>query len=348
MNIAIIHQKYTASGGMESYLMDLLKGFSAQGDHITLYVYQVNPNMPKTGITVHRMPLSFLPRRWRRYAFWRKLNATFNRHDFDLVISLTRTDCQDISVCGGTHLGMINRIPRHFRDRLIHDRIETGFERRMLKKVPHIMAHSKIIAQELKRYYTFDYKKISVLYPPIDTQRFKPQTSNTIKSTQEKYKLDPKKLNLLFPSSGHERKGLNELLEAFEQLSDQYQLYLVGTPTKKDLPKNVHFLGYINDLAPLYAAANYTILPSYYEPFGLVVPESLACLTPVIVTKHLGASELLTEKEAVILPDNNPATLIQAIKNLPLHMTIEPGFPERHQLTIEQHINAIKKLKRAH
>lgn len=349
MKIAIIHQKYTTSGGMESYLMDLLKGFSEQSDRITLYVYKVNPKiLKKKGVDIHCTPLSFLPRRWRRYVFWQKLNTTFNKNDFDLSISLTRTACQDISVCGGTHLGMIHCMSRHFRDRMIHDRIENSFEKCMLKKVPNIIAHSNRIADELIQYYNVPLKKLKVLHPPSDVEKFKPIDQATIRMIGDKYAIDSQKLNLLFPSVGHHCKGLTQLLTAFEQLPNTYQLYLVGARPRKRLPKNVHFLGYIKNLAPLYAAMNYTILPSNYEAYGLVVAESLACLTPVILTAQVGIGELLTKEEAIIIPDNKPETLCQTIQNLPSNITIEPGFAVRQQLTIEQHINAIKTLKRAH
>jgi glycosyltransferase involved in cell wall biosynthesis len=348
MKIAIIHQKYAQGGGMESYLLDLLKGFSEQGDSVSLFVYRLYSQMPKKeGLNVHRMPLAWLPRRWRRYAFWAQLDRTFDRSAFDLSISLTRSSCQDISVCGGTHLGMIHQTPRRSaRNRWIHDRIETRFEQRMLQKVPHIMAHSRLIAEELKRFYTFNTDKISILYPPINTEKYKPQSHALIQATQTHYQIDSQKINFLFPSIGHARKGLPELLQTFSRLSNHYQLYLAGTAFSQKLPNNVHHLGYIKNLAPLYAAVNYTILPSHYEPFGLIVPESLACLTPVIVTDCLGAAELLTEKEGVIMPNNDVDTLVHTIKNLPQEKReIAPDFAHKHRLTILQHIDDIKAMK---
>jgi glycosyltransferase involved in cell wall biosynthesis len=347
MKIAIIHQKYTKGGGMESYLMDLLHGFLAQGDRVTIYVYKQDRTIPaQSHLDIRCTSLSFLPRRWRRYFFWSKLNTVFNRTDFDLSISLTRTACQDISICGGTHLGMLHQVRnRHLLNRLFHDKIENNFEKYMLRKVPRIIAHSKIIADELHRHYAVPLKKISVLYPPINREKFKPISQDVIQKARDQYSINSRRINFLSPSVGHHCKGLTQLLSAFSSLSDHYQLYLAGSRPRQQLPANVHFVGYVNNLAPLYAAVNYTILPSNYEAFGLVVAESLACLTPVVITAQVGAAELVTKKEAVILPDNQPKTLIQVIKQLPFSMPIEPSFVIRHQLTIDQHINAIKKIK---
>jgi glycosyltransferase involved in cell wall biosynthesis len=347
MKIGIIHQKYALSGGMESYLFALLKGFAAQGDEVSLYVYhidrrldRVNPSFPRS---MKRIPLSWLPRRWRRYVFWSTVNRQFDRHAFDLSISLTRSSCQSISVCGGTHLGMLHHTERRsLRNRWIHDAIETKFEQRMLRTVPAIMAHSQLIAEELKHYYHVNEKKISVLYPPINIEKFHPKGKQAIQAVRRKYHIRENHINFLFPSAGHKRKGLLELLKVFRQLPKHYRLYIAGTAPTQPLPDNVRYLGYVHDLAPVYASVNYTILPAHYEPFGLVVPESLACLTPVIVTKHLGAAELLSKKESIILPCNRADTLLNMLKHIPQRIRVEPGFAVKHQLTIEQHIDAVK------
>jgi hypothetical protein len=61
------------------------------------------------------------------------------------------------------------------------------------------------------------------------------------------------------------------------------------------LEENVKMLGYVkNELLPLlYNAADITIVPSYSEGAPLVIPESLACGTPVIATNVGGNPEYL-------------------------------------------------------
>ena len=43
-----------------------------------------------------------------------------------------------------------------------------------------------------------------------------------------------------------------------------------------------------------YNAADYTILASYYEPFGLVGIESVLCGTPVLLADAIGCTEVLS------------------------------------------------------
>ena len=68
---------------------------------------------------------------------------------------------------------------------------------------------------------------------------------------------------------------------------------------------------YVDDMASLYSAVDYVVLPSHYEPFGLVVAESLESGTPVVVTASVGAAEILGEEDGVVIPDNHPLTFLK-------------------------------------
>jgi glycosyltransferase involved in cell wall biosynthesis len=53
----------------------------------------------------------------------------------------------------------------------------------------------------------------------------------------------------------------------------------------------VRFLGFVNQsgLPETYRASDILVLPSEYEPFGLVVNEAMLCRCPVIVSDRVGA-----------------------------------------------------------
>ena len=62
----------------------------------------------------------------------------------------------------------------------------------------------------------------------------------------------------------------------------------------------VRFLGFVNQsrLPGVYRAADILVLPSEYEPFGLVVNEAMLCGRPVIVSDRVGAKyDLVREGE---------------------------------------------------
>ncbi len=327
-------------------MLALIKGFLAAGDTVHIYTYAVDRRLAASlPCIVHEIPLPWLPRRWRKYAFLRRCHRQFNRDDYDLSLSLTRTDCQDISVCGGIHPAMMQQVQRILPFPWPHDIMETAFEKKMVATVPIIMAHSQSIAQEIIHYYGGDGKKIVVLYPPIDTDIFVPSSHQLVQETWDRFKISPHKISFLFPSSGHTRKGLPELIQAFSQLDPhRYELLVAGSPLPKKTPAIIRYIGYIANLAPIYSAVNYTILPSHYEPFGLVIPESLQCGTPVITTRTVGAAELLSEHDGVVMENNHPETIAATIRGLSAGLSVAPDFAGRKRLNISSHITDVKAL----
>jgi D-inositol-3-phosphate glycosyltransferase len=79
----------------------------------------------------------------------------------------------------------------------------------------------------------------------------------------------------------------------------------------------VTFVGRIEQkhLPPYYSAADVLVMPSYYESFGLVGLESLACGTPVVATEVGAMRSILRQGETgQIVPHADPRSLAQAIE----------------------------------
>ena len=74
-----------------------------------------------------------------------------------------------------------------------------------------------------------------------------------IKHTQKQYKISNSKTTLLFPSTGHKRKGLNFIIEALKQLpEDQFECLIAGNcPKNANLPNNIKYIGYIKNGAQI-------------------------------------------------------------------------------------------------
>jgi 1,2-diacylglycerol 3-alpha-glucosyltransferase len=96
-----------------------------------------------------------------------------------------------------------------------------------------------------------------------------------------------------------EEKNLARLIKAFQKakLSEDWSLKLVGGgPLKEELQKLVagndriilsDWLSY-NELPNLYASASFFILPSVFEPWGLVVNEAMSAGLPIALSKQCG------------------------------------------------------------
>jgi glycosyltransferase involved in cell wall biosynthesis len=97
-------------------------------------------------------------------------------------------------------------------------------------------------------------------------------------------------------------KGPSDLLEAFARanVADSYLVFAGDGPMRGSLETRaaqlgiedrVRFLGFINQsqLPSVYRASDLLVLPSHYEPFGLVVNEAMLCVLPVAVSDRVGA-----------------------------------------------------------
>ncbi|CAL7964211.1 Glycosyl transferase group 1 [Gammaproteobacteria bacterium] len=346
MKIAIVHHQYAKrGGGMESYLFDLLAGFARLGDTTTVFTYRVDKNAPRDQaqeIICDR--LSWCPKFIRKFSFIHRINKQFNRTKFDLSLNLTRTASQDIAVCGGTHRGYLKHLGKKSN---LKDYLEIYFEQKSFVQTPHIIVHSQLLKNEIVDLYNIDAKKVHLLHPPIDTVKFCHSLKARQKDLATRFNIDPHKTTLLFPSTGHKRKGWLELLSAMRMMpQDQIELLVVGKPISHNLPnKNIRYLGFVDNMAELYAAVDFTILPAHYEPFGLVAIESVQCGTPVIISAYVGAKDLLSESESIVLDQVTPENIVTAVEQArQKQFHIIPNFAETKGLTVDAHITNIKKI----
>lgn len=73
-----------------------------------------------------------------------------------------------------------------------------------------------------------------------------------------------------------------------------------------------------HDVLPLYyAAADICVVPSHYEPFGLVAVEAMACGTPVIASNVGGLKfTVVPEETGLLVPPQDPNAFAQAIDRI--------------------------------
>ena len=72
-----------------------------------------------------------------------------------------------------------------------------------------------------------------------------------------------------------------------------------------------------SDLPIYYAAANVCVVPSHYEPFGLVAIEAMACRTPVVASSVGGLQfTVVPEITGLLAPPQDEAAFAQAIDRI--------------------------------
>lgn len=127
-------------------------------------------------------------------------------------------------------------------------------------------------------------------------------------------------------------KGINELVEAFARLNEEYpntRLLLVG-PEERELdplkPETlakiescdcIDAVGSQKDVRPWLAASDVLVFPSYREGFPNVVIEAGAMCLPSIVTDINGSREIIIDgRNGLIIPSHNADAIYQTMKRL--------------------------------
>lgn len=165
-------------------------------------------------------------------------------------------------------------------------------------------------------------KENQLVYAPhaIDNNRFAydddvfQQERNQFKA---KFGLKKDDLIILYVGKLESRKNPMFLVELMRNLrSQQIKLIVVGNgPLKTDLifkfknENRVIFSDFINQkwIPNLYKQANFLILPSKSETWGLALNESLACGTPIIASdKCGGAIDLVNASNGYLINVDNP------------------------------------------
>lgn len=165
----------------------------------------------------------------------------------------------------------------------------------------------------------------------IDTAHFNPELFPIHGRPQLREELNLAEDDFVFIFVGRlvTDKGINELLQAFQQLSQQNskaKLLLVGfleteldplSEASLDILKsntNIVFAGFQKDVRPYFSMADALAFPSYREGFPNVVMQAGAMGVPGIVSDINGCNEIIIEEEnGLIIPAKNTDALYRAM-----------------------------------
>ncbi|WP_181969867.1 glycosyltransferase family 4 protein [Paraburkholderia sp. DHOC27] len=315
MKIGLSSNALKHSGGLERYAMDLVRGFTAAGLRLAFFARRFDMSVPESRmVEPHRINVSFLPGKLRDTWFSWRLRRARRAAKVDVLIGCNRVDSSEIAICGGTHLGFLRAIGRT-PTRSDHWQIE--LERRQYEQARVIVAHSQLMHDELRELYAVPEAKIRVLCPPVDGARFAPVDAATRAALRRKFGFAEHEIVLLFPSSSHQRKGLPLIEAALRNSKLPVVLAVAGRPPERT-SERVRYIGYVKEMEDGYRAADFTILASKYEPFGLVGVESVMCGTPVIFPSSIGCCDAIAEHaKFVFTPDDEAdlrSTLARAVE----------------------------------
>jgi D-inositol-3-phosphate glycosyltransferase len=215
-------------------------------------------------------------------------------------------------------------------------------EKYVLQSVDRVIAATPAELAQLQWLYQADVRKVVVIPPGVDTCRFYPIPEDEAK---EFIGVPPCGRMILFVGRIEPLKGLDVLLESIARLRQQdvmgefrFCLVVIGGEAISDgemlstemarihslreqygLQDLVAFLGKRSqDTLPYYySAAEVVVVPSFYESFGMVALEAMACGTPVVASQVGGLAYLVQDGiTGFTVPVDDPQALADRLMQL--------------------------------
>ena len=180
-------------------------------------------------------------------------------------------------------------------------------EAEVMATADRIIAFSPHERDAMARLYGADAGKVSLVPCGVDLSVFRPLDRDSVRA---RLGLNGDKI-LLYVGRIEPLKGLDLLVETAAQMDSQdgVRVMVVGADVngdreldrvkqlarERDLEDKIDFVGQVDhkELPLYYNAADVCVVPSYYESFGLVALEAMACGTPVVATRVGGLSTII-------------------------------------------------------
>ena len=203
----------------------------------------------------------------------------------------------------GRHQGWVDKHPQSH----IH-----GVERWITNRADRVIACSFYMREQIADIFGVPEDRIDVIPNGIDPGDLQPQPRSELERLRGEFARPDETLVLLIGRLVYE-KGFQLALEAMPEVirrAPGTRFLVAGSGTHEDelrsqaqslgLLEHGTFLGWIGDdvLHSLYRIANVCVVPSIYEPFGLVALEAMASGCPCIVADTGGLREVVPDDAA--------------------------------------------------
>lgn len=349
MRLLILTWEYPpiVEGGLARHVCELAEGLVRRGVevHVLTRGDRTLPSVAvQSGVTVHRVPEPARPKDVDAFVAWiEHMNDDMitagrrlaEQHAFDivhghdwLVARAGKALAGDTSVPWvvtvhatehGRHQGWVQSYPQSH----IH-----GVERWMTHDATRVIACSHYMQEHCAEIFELDAERIVVIPNGIDPSDLTPV--DDLDGFRAQFAAPDERLVVLAGRLVYE-KGFQLALDALPRIVrdlGNVRFVVAGTGTHEaELRKQASdlglddygtFVGWVDDsyLHSLYAVADLCIVPSIYEPFGLVALEAMASGCVCIVADTGGLREIVPEKAGLRFTARDAESLGNAIERV--------------------------------
>jgi glycogen synthase len=318
-------------GGLARHVKKLSEGMVEQGQevHVLTRGGEESPAEEETaGVVIHRVREPKRPTDLGEFVAWvERMNADMlaagvelgDRHEFGIVHGHDWL----VAIAGdhlarrfgaplvttihatehGRHQGWVDKHPQSY----IH-----GVERWITNRADRVIACSYYMREQIADIFAVADEKVTVIPNGIDPDDLQAPDGPELERLRREFAMPDERLVLLIGRLVYE-KGFQLALEAMPDLIERVprtRFLVAGSGTHEQelrrqaaglgLMEHGTFLGWIGDdvLHSLYRIADVCVVPSIYEPFGLVALEAMASGCPCIVADTGGLREVVPHDEA--------------------------------------------------
>ena len=314
-------------GGIARVVHDLSKRLIKDGHEVTVVTYRDNADVPEyendKGVNVYRVdnymihPNNFID--WimqLNFNMLSKATEIINKeggfdviHAHDWLVTYAAKSLKnayDIPIVATIHATEAGR------NSGIHDETQryiNDTEWLLTYEATEVIVNSNYMKNEIQRLFGLPFDKINVIPNGINLSNFTGIERDY--DFRRQYAMDNEKIILFMGRLVYE-KGVQNLIAAMPKILEGYhdaKLVIAGKGGMLDelraqadylgISNKVYFAGYMNgkDVERMYKAADISVFPSTYEPFGIVALEGMLAERPIVVSDAGGLGEIVEHRE---------------------------------------------------